>query len=215
MALKTAPSAGTFPVVSRVPALSSAEAGPLAKAAFAYSRREFGRVAEPLAVTARHTKIMAGHGAFELAVARSKSCPEHLKLLAEMKVAMLAGCEWCIDIGAFLMDRQGIPAEQVRELARHRESDAFDALERLVLDYAEGMTSTPVDVSDELVVQLREHLDDEQLVELTAVIALENYRARFNWALGIGMQGFAEGGACAMPELSPPSEARPPSGSPA
>ena len=214
MALKTAPSTGTFPTVSRVEALSSAEAGPLAKAAFAYSRREFGRVAEPLAVTARHTKIMAGHGAFELAVARSKSCPEHLKLLAEMKVALLAGCEWCIDIGAFLMDRQGIPAEQVRELARHRSSDAFDALERLVLDYAEGMTSTPVDVSDELVAQLREHLDDEQLVELTAVIALENYRARFNWALGIGMQGFAEGGACAMPVI-PPSEARPPSGSPA
>jgi len=188
--------------MSRVQALSPAEAGPLAKAAFAYSRREFGRVAEPLAVTARHTKIMAGHGAFELAVARSKRCPEHLKLLGEMKAALMAGCEWCIDIGAFLMDRQGVPPEQVRDLSRHRSSDAFDDLERLVLDYAEGITSTPVDVSDELVARLREHLDDEQLVELTAVIALENYRARFNWALGIGGQGFAEGGACAMPELA-------------
>jgi alkylhydroperoxidase family enzyme len=202
MAPETAPDAGRFAPVSRVPALSSAEAGPLAKAAFAYSRREFGRVAEPLAVTARHTKIMAGHGAFELAVARSKRCPEHLKLLGEMKAAVMAGCEWCIDIGAFLMDRGGIPAEQVRDLPRHRDSDAFDELERLVLDYAEGMSSTPVDVSDELVSRLREHLDDEQLVELTAVIALENYRARFNWALGIEMQGFAEGGACPMPQLA-------------
>src|SRR3954452_4517674 len=202
MALETAPRAGTLPTVSRGPALSRAEAGPLAKAAFAYSRREFGRVAEPLAVTARHTKIMAGHGAFELAVARSRRCPEHLKLLCEMKVALMVGCEWCIDLGAFLMDRKGIPAEQVRELARHRESDAFEELERLVLDYAEGMTSTPVAVGDELVEELREHLDDEQLVELTAVIALENYRARFNWALGIGVQGFAEGGACALPDIA-------------
>ena len=202
MALETAPRAGTLPTVSRVPALSRAEAGPLAKAAFAYSRREFGRVAEPLAVTARHTKIMAGHGAFELAVARSRRCPEHLKLLGEMKAAVMVGCEWCIDIGAFLMDRHGVPAEQVRALPNHRDSHAFDELERLVLDYAEGMSSTPVDVSDELVARLREHLDDEQLVELTAVIALENYRVRFNWALGIGVQGFAEGGACALPELA-------------
>ena len=78
----------------------------------------------------------------------------------------------------------------------------FSELELLVLDYAEGMTSTPVAVSDELVERLRAHLDDEQLVELTAVIALENYRARFNWALGIAGQGFAEGGACAVPEVA-------------
>jgi alkylhydroperoxidase family enzyme len=112
---------------------------------------------------------------------------------------MQAGCEWCIDIGAFLMDRHGVPEEQVRAMAEHRDSDAFDELEKLVIDYAEGMTSTPVAVSDELVAALREHLDPGQLVELTSVIALENYRARFNWALGIGAQGFSEGAACAVP----------------
>src|SRR4051812_38296958 len=189
MALETAPDAGTLPTVSRVPALSSAEAGPLAKAAFAYSRREFGRVAEPLAVSAHHTKIMAGHSAFELAVARSKRCPERLKLLGEMKAAVMVGCEWCIDIGAFLMDRHGVPAEQVRALTSHRDSDAFDGLERLVLDYAEGMSSTPVEVSDELVAQLREHLDDEQLVELTAGIPLEEHRRRFHRGLWSGVPG--------------------------
>jgi len=68
------------------------------------------------------------------------------------------------------------------------------------------MTSTPVDVSDELVSRLREHLDDGQLVELTNAIAWENWRARFNWALGIGSQGFAEGAFCPAPET-----ARPPS----
>src|SRR3954452_3249392 len=202
MVSETAPDPGTSGTVSRVEPLSSREAGPLGKAAFAYSRREFGRVADPLAVTARHTKIMAGHGAFELAVARSRRCPEHLKLLGEMKAAVMAGCEWCIDIGAFLMDRHGVPAEQVRALPNHRDSDAFDELERLVLDYAEVMSSTPVDVSDELVARLREHLDDEHFVELTAVIALENDRARFNWALAIGVRGSAEVRPCALPELA-------------
>ena len=34
---------------------------------------------------------------------------------------------------------------------------------------------------------------DAQLVELTAVIATENFRGRFNWALCLGSEGFAEG----------------------
>ena len=62
-------------------------------------------------------------------------------------------------------------------------------------------------VSDELVAALCEHLDEGQMVELTSVIALENYRARFNWALGIGSQGFAEGGSCAVPEPAAPAAA--------
>ncbi len=47
---------------------------------------------------------------------------------------------------------------------------------------------------------LREHFSEAQLVELTAAIALENYRARFNHAFGMGSQGFSEGSFCAVPE---------------
>ncbi len=42
-------------------------------------------------------------------------------------------------------------------------------------------------------------LDEAQLVELTNIIALENYRARFNWAFGIADQGFSEGAYCVPP----------------
>lgn len=62
------------------------------------------------------------------------------------------------------------------------------------------MTATPSHVSDELFKALRARFDERQLVELTAAIAIENYRARFNWAFGIGPQGFTQGGACALPE---------------
>jgi alkylhydroperoxidase family enzyme len=86
---------------------------------------------------------------------------------------------------------------QIAELSQYRTSDAFDALEKLVLDYATAMTST--DVEDDLVSALREHLNDAQLVELTACIAWENYRARFNHALRIEADGFVEGAACALP----------------
>lgn len=51
-----------------------------------------------------------------------------------------------------------------------------------------------------LVRVVREHFDEAQLVELTSIVALENYRARFNWALGIEAQGFSEGAFCLPPE---------------
>jgi alkylhydroperoxidase family enzyme len=73
-------------------------------------------------------------------------------------------------------------------------------LEKSVLDYATAMTKTPVEVSDGLFAQLRQRFSETQLVELTAAIAWENYRARFDHALGIDAQGFSAGAYCPLPE---------------
>lgn len=70
----------------------------------------------------------------------------------------------------------------------------------MLLDYATAMTKTPVEVSDDLFAKLRQHFSETQLVELTAVIAWENYRARFDHALGIEAQGFSAGAYCPLPE---------------
>jgi len=69
-----------------------------------------------------------------------------------------------------------------------------------VIEYAARMTTTPVEVPDALFVLLRQQFNESQLVELTAAIAWENYRARFNHALDIEAQGFSEGAFCALPE---------------
>ena len=69
------------------------------------------------------------------------------------------------------------------------------------MEYAEEMTKEHVEVSDELFARLREHFDEEQIVELTAAIAIENLRARFNNALGIEPSGFSEGLYCPVPEV--------------
>lgn len=75
----------------------------------------------------------------------------------------------------------------------------FTDLERLVLAYADKMTLTPVEVSDALFQELRENFSAPQLVELTATIAWENYRARFNHAFGIESENFTQGNFCALP----------------
>jgi alkylhydroperoxidase family enzyme len=88
----------------------------------------------------------------------------------------------------------------VLSLSNHNECDAFTELEKLALDYTLCLSATPADVPDELFEKLRALLSEKQLVELTAVIAYENYLARFNRGFAIQAQGMAEGAVCPIPD---------------
>jgi alkylhydroperoxidase family enzyme len=105
-----------------------------------------------------------------------------------------------MDIGSAVGRAHGVTEQQLLDLPTYAESAAFSDLEKLVLDYAVAMTQTPVHVPQPLFDALRARLDEAQMVELTAGIAWENHRARFNHALGIEAQGFSEGAFCALPE---------------
>src|SRR5690348_11362453 len=94
-------------------------------------------------------------------------------------------------------------------LPDYRESGAFTPLEKLVIEYTERMTLTPVEVPDKVFAELHAHLDNAQLVELTATIAWENYRARFDHAFGIESEGFYKGALCLLPQARRASAARP------
>ena len=105
-----------------------------------------------------------------------------------------------MDIGSAVGRAIGVTEEQLRDLAVYKSSAAFSPLEKLVIEYAEEMTRTPVTVGDELFAALKQHFNEAQLVELTAAVAWENFRARFDHAFGIEAQGFSEGGYCVLPE---------------
>lgn len=93
----------------------------------------------------------------------------------------------------------GITSGQIANLNNYRTDFNFSELERLVLEYADGMTQAPVEVSDALFARLREKFSEAELVELTSAIAWENYRARFDHAFGIEAENFADGAVCALP----------------
>ncbi len=93
----------------------------------------------------------------------------------------------------------GITDEQLRGLPDHGSSPAFSEVERLVLRYTDAMTRTPVEVPDGLFVALRARFDEAQVIELSSAIAWENYRARFDHALGVESEGFSEGAFCPLP----------------
>jgi AhpD family alkylhydroperoxidase len=210
--------------MSRIPDLTAAEEGLFVKVSRRLARkkvaqltgRETGNMLAPFDAYARAPRLLFGIAMLEEATAKLHRMPERLKVLAELKAATLTQCEWCIDIGSKIAQRTGISEEQLLALPDYRDSDLFDADEKLVLDYAVGMSRTPVSVPDELFEALRARFDEAQLVELTNIIAVENMRGRFNLALGIGSAGFTEGMVCALPDaVADPAPARNGAGSPA
>ncbi len=104
-----------------------------------------------------------------------------------------------MDIGSAVGRKQGVSERQLLELADFEHSDAFNDLERAVLRLATHLTLTPAEVPDEVFDALRPHFTPQQLVELTSVVAWENFRARFNRAFAVEAEGFTEGSVCAVP----------------
>jgi len=86
--------------------------------------------------------------------------------------------------------RAGADEAKVREIPTWRESRCFSDAERVAFEYAEAMTITGQRVSDELFARVRALYDEAQIVELTAAVALENFRSKFNVPLGVEAQGF-------------------------
>jgi hypothetical protein len=79
-------------MMARIKGVPENKAGWLARFAYWYSRRRFGKVAEPLAVAAHHRWIFQAYGAYEFALDRARSVDARLKALVEIKAAALIGC---------------------------------------------------------------------------------------------------------------------------
>ena len=194
--------------MARIEPVRSSKAGLYTRIVLHFTRRAIAeltgkataRMVEPLEVYARLPELFKGYAKLEQATGKLHRLPKRLHALAELKAATLTHCEYCIDMGSAISRRWGLSDEELMALPRYRTSPYFSELDRHVLDYAVAMTRTPVEVPDDLFDKLRLHLDDDQLVELTHHIALENLRGRFNLALGIGAAGFSEGMVCALPE---------------
>jgi AhpD family alkylhydroperoxidase len=187
--------------MARIP-LDMAANGLIAKLTAWYSKRRFGVVMEPLAAASHHRGSLVSWSIFELGVQRWRKLDPTLQSLAVHAPSAAIGCSWCLDFGYWEAHHRGVPPAKIRELAHWRESEVYSEVERLVIEYAEAMTATPPTVSDELVARLRQHLGDDALVELTALVAVENLRSRFNASLGLESQGFK-----AQCELAPPATA--------
>src|SRR5439155_6387752 len=82
----------------------------------------------------------------------------------------------------------GLSDDEV-EAVRTGTLDGFPANEQALLRMADALADTPSNVSDELYAELRKHFSEEQLIELAASAAFENFRARSNRVFDVGSDG--------------------------
>ena len=155
-------------------------------------RRVYGKVLDPLEASFHHRPALASMLALEATASFWTKLPPTLQALAVMAPAREIGCSWCMDFGYWEYHHRGVDPHKLRDIGAWRTSSAYSPLERAVLEYAVAATATPSAVTDEMVAALREDLSDGQLVELAALVSLENYRSRTNAGLGLTSQGFAD-----------------------
>lgn len=137
---------------------------------------------------------------YEFCLMFSNRMDPKLKQLAEMKAAAMVNCEFCIDIASALGHVSGMTEQQITDLPRYRDSDAYNEVEKLVIAYAEAITKTPAINIEEIRDELLTHFTKGQVAELAASIVWENHRARLNQALGVKPTGMADGMVCLIPE---------------
>lgn len=166
-------------------------------------RRRLGRVPVPVGIMAYNRAVLTAVVGFELGLERAHALDARLKELANVKTATLVGCRFCIDIGTSLAQRHGVAADVLLDLPFYETSPRFTPLEKRVLDYTAALTQTPMVVPRALFDELRAELGVPALVELTAAIAWENYRARFNHAFGAQEEGYSDQTVCLLPHAPP------------
>jgi len=154
---------------------------------------------EPVEIWAHQPKMMSGMGKFQQAVRKGHSVDERLKYLVELKGAQMIGCEFCVDLGSQICRNSGFSDDELLALPHYRDSELFTEREKRALDYTVAVMRTPVEVTDELFAQVKEHFTDEQLVEITALLTLVNLD-RLNAAFGVGSAGFSDGMVCVVPD---------------
>jgi AhpD family alkylhydroperoxidase len=196
-------------LMARIEGVPKSKAGPVVRLTYWLGpkmvKKLTGREAQtgsaiaPIELWAYKPKMMMGMGRFNQAVRKGKDVDERLKNLVELKGAQMIGCEYCVDLGSQICRNSGLSDDELLALPHYRSSDLFTDREKAALDYAVAVMRTPVEVTDELFERVKEHFDEKQIVELTAMLTLVNVD-RFNAALGVGSAGFSDGMVCLVPD---------------
>jgi len=162
-----------------------------ARLLFWLQRRRYGTVLEPSRLWARTPRVFLAFAALFAAVdRRSSPIDPALRSLITVRVSQINWCRFCVDINSSFVLQRGGNVEKLAELERFEESARFSGAEKAALAYAEAMTRSEPHPGPEHFARLREHFDDDAIVELTAIAAFQNASSKFNAALDIAAQGF-------------------------
>ena len=155
----------------------------------ANQRRRYGRELEPARLWGRSPKVFAGLSLLYGALDRSSSPIEPaLRTLITVLVSKINWCAFCIDINSATGLKRGLTEAHLDALQDFETSPLFDDRVKAALAYAAAMTRNEVNAG--LMARLKSHFSDDDIIELTALIAFQNLSTKFNSALDVAAQGF-------------------------
>ena len=159
----------------------------------ANQRRRYGRELEPAKLWGRSPKVFAGLSLLYGALDRKSSPIEPaLRTLITVLVSQINWCAFCIDINSATGLKRGLTEAHLAALQDFEVSPLFDDRTKSALAYAVAVTKN--EMNADLMVRLKNHFKDDDIIELTALIAFQNLSTKFNSALDVAAQGF-----CNMP----------------
>ena len=154
-------------------------------------RHKYGAVLDSALLWARAPRLFFGVALLYGQIDRKSSPIEPaLRSLITVRVSQINGCTFCVDLNSATLLKRGGALDKLQALSSWPESTLFDDRERSALDYAEAMTRSDRQMSDELFMRVRKHFAEDAIVELTGLIAFQNMSSKFNTALGVPPQGF-------------------------
>ena len=113
-----------------------------------------------------------------------------LRALVQVRISQINWCAFCVDLnGAAALERAVAP-EKLAALEQYETSPHYAERERAALAYAEALTDPARRVDDACFARLRVHFEEQAVLELSALAALQNLSSKFNAALGVPAQGY-------------------------
>jgi AhpD family alkylhydroperoxidase len=106
--------------------------------------------------------------------------PALLKWKVADEVSRLNQCAFCVDVTQAQLKQFGLSEKELSDI-----HETANEREKVALRYAKLVTEQAYKIDPEFMNEVKQHFNDEELVELTAAISLFNYINRFNDALGV------------------------------
>lgn len=164
-----------------------------ARLILAAQRRKYGQELEPARLWGRIPRAFLTLTLLYRSLDRAASPigPE-LRSLVQVRVSQINGCSFCVDLNSAAAIGRHAAHDKLAALEDFERSPRFSAREKAALAYAEAMTDSRRGVDEALFGRLRSEFDEDEIVELTALVAFQNMSSKFNAALAVPPQGFCE-----------------------
>lgn len=163
---------------------------------FRQQEKRYGQHLQPALVWSRKPSLFVLFASFWARISRKSSpLPPVLRAMVQVYVAKLTWCHFCVDLNSLTLINEAEGHEKLDELDNWETSTLLSDSEKAALAWTKAMSGAHCEIPDELHQELKKHFDEQQIMELTALVAFQNMSARFNAALDIPSQGL-----CSMPQ---------------